>query len=600
MGSEAILRETLVLHFDSVIDRIQFSSDPKEREHIYLGQALYGDGPVLLSRKLYGYHGIVRGGPGRGKTAFLERLVTQLIAGESSERAAWLESGGLEHEPTSLVILDLKGEMALFNTARLEAERAGIPFRYFTFHPGQSSHVFNFFAQSHLEELSKGHISQELLQALGAEYGQAYGASFFSSINEVVLLNTLRKAHGIDSFRKLHRFLSDSNFYAHIPGAIAKDLQDARHLTSLANRLSHVHALNITEESVADRPGVWENRIDMPSLMRSRQVVYLYLSSLQAETETATVARLAIFALITAAARRGPEDTHRVAVIADEFQTMATRNIARVLEHARSMRVPFVLAHQFREQLSDGTGADLALTVDHCTAWSLDFEATTPEDIDRIEKLSLHGAYARPGWTRSPDDVSDFGRDGVLGLATAARREAMETINVVELELPIYDHNTILELSADPSIAWFFAKLRDGYTQYVGVTPLVWEFHVSADEHAEIAREPWPAPSEETIVIDKDPFRDERPVATGAQQSVRPHAVPLKSSEPQAGTENGGTVQGGTGQSCTGRSGEGLKDRMKRLLGGNGGSGNGAGGNGSGKSGGPTNNPSPPPNADRP
>ena len=26
----------------------------------------------------------------------------------------------------------------------------------------------------------------------------------------------------------------------------------------------------------------------------------------------------------------------------------------------------------------------------------------------------------------------------------------METINVAELELPIYDHNTILELSADP------------------------------------------------------------------------------------------------------------------------------------------------------
>ena len=40
----------------------------------------------------------------------------------------------------------------------------------------------------------------------------------------------------------------------------------------------------------------------------------------------------------------------------------------------RSMRVPFVLAHQFREQLSDGTRADLATTVDHCTAWSLDFE----------------------------------------------------------------------------------------------------------------------------------------------------------------------------------------------------------------------------------
>jgi hypothetical protein len=568
-----------VLHFDSIIDRIQFSCDPKEREHIYLGQALYGDGPVLLSPKHYGYHGIVRGGPGRGKTAFLERLVTQLIAAERRERTAWLEAGGLEHEPTSLLILDLKGEMALFNTARFAAERAGVPFRHFTTHHGQSSNVFNFFAQSHLDQLSKGHISQELLQALGAEYGQAYGASFFSSVNEVVLLNTLRQAHGIESFRDLHGFLSDPNFYASISGTLAKDLQDARHLTSLANRLSDVHALNVTEGSVADRPGVWANRIDMPSLMRSRQVVYFYLSSLQAETEAATIARLAIFALMTAAAHRGPEDTHRVAVIADEFQTLATRNIARVLEHARSMRVPFVLAHQFREQLSDHTGADLARTVDHCTAWSLDFEATTAEDIERIEKLSLHGAYARPGWTRSPDDVPDFDADGVLGLATAARREVMEAIKVSEVELPIYDHNTILELSADPSVAWFFAKMRDGYTQYIGVTPIVWEFHVSAEEHAELAREPWPGPSEETIVVDKEPFKGERPAAAGARASVTPRKVPLKGAEEDGGREGGGT----------------LRERMKRRL-----DEKGAGEKAAGEDGEATKGTSPPTEAERP
>lgn len=535
-----------MLHFNSIIDRIQFSNDEREREHLYLGQALYGDGPVLLSRKLYGYHGIVRGGPGRGKTAFLERLVAQLVSAESEDRIGWLAASKAEHEPSSLVILDLKGEMALFNTARLEAAHAGIPFRYFTFHPGQASHAFNFFAQSHLDELSKGHIAQELLQALGAEYGQAYGASFFSSINEVVLLNTLRRAFGIDSFRKLHRFLSDPNFYAHIPGAQAKDLHDARHLTSLANRLSHVHALNVTEGDCARRPELWANRIDMPSLMRKRQVVYFYLSSLQAETEAATVARLAIFALITAAARRGPEDTHRVAVIADEFQTMATRNIARVLEHARSMKVPFVLAHQFREQLKGGPGADLALTVDHCTAWSLDFEASTPEDIQRIEKLSLHGAYARPGWTRSPGDVADFAADGGLGLATAARREAIDTISVSEVELPIYDHNTILELSADSGVAWFFAKMRDGYTQYVGVTPLVWEFHVSPGEHDDIAREPWPAPSDQTIVVEKEPFQDEARKEDATGTSVIPKPLPGTSPPTDAA---------------------GLKARMKRILG---------------------------------
>jgi hypothetical protein len=515
--------------FDQIVDRIQFSYDRTEREHLYLGQALFGDGPVLLSRKLYGYHGVVRGGPGRGKTAFLERLITQLVAAESPERREWLDAAGAEWEPSSVVVIDLKGEMALLNTARLAAERAGLPFRHFTFQPGLSSHVFNFFAQSHLEELSRSHVAQELLQALGAEYGQAYGASFFSSINEVVLLNTLRAAHGVDSFRKLHRFLSDPNFYAHIPGTQAKDLSDARHLTSLANRLSTVHALNITEADVADRPGVWESRIDMPGLMRTPQVVYFYLSPLQAETEAATVARLAIFALMTAAVRRGPEDTHRVAVIADEIQTMATRNLARVLEHARSMRVPFVLAHQFREQLKDGHGVDLTRTIDHCTAWSLDFEATTPDEIERIERLTLHGSYARPAWAQEAAELVDLVTDGAsfgIGKARGTRPGDAALVQVSEVEMPIYDHNTILELSGDPGVAWFFSKLRDGYTQYVGVTPIAWDFHVGAEEHERIARTPWPDPSGETIVVDKEPFGCDVARAGDRGAAVKPRPLP--------------------------------------------------------------------------
>lgn len=502
---------------------------------------------MLISRKLYGYHGVVRGGPGRGKAAFLERLVAQLASAESEERVGWLAACGAEHEPSSLVILDLKGEMALFNTARLEAARAGIPFRYFTFHPGQASHAFNFFAQSHLDESSKGHIAQALLQALGAEYGQAYGASFFSSINEVVLLNTLRRAFGIDSFQKLHRFpLRPELLRPHPRGAgegpPRREAPDLAREPALPRARAEHHRGGLHE---AARPLGEPDRHAEPDA-EAAGGLFLPLLAPGGDRGAATVARLAIFALIAAAARRGPEDTHRVAVIADEFQTMATRNIARVLEHARSMRVPFVLAHQFREQPKGGPGADLALTVDHCAARSLDFEASTPEDIQRIEKLSLHGAYARPGWTRSPDDVADFDADGGLGRLTAARREAIDTISVSEVELPIYDHNTILELSADSCVAWFFAKMRDGYTQYVGVTPPVWEFHVSAAEHDEIAREPWPGPSEQTIVVEKDPFQDEARRAESAATSVVPKPVP--GAPPPT-------------------NGQGLRARMKRVLG---------------------------------
>lgn len=497
--------------FDAIIDRIQHSDDPRERELLYLGRALYGGGPVCLSRKLLGNHGVLRGGPGRGKTSGLERFVTQLVAAESPDRLDWLDENGWGWEPSSLLVLDMKGEMSLFNTARAAAAKAAIPFRHFTLLPGLTSHVFNFFEQSHIDELSKSHLTQELLQALGAEYGQDYGRSFFSSINEVVLLNTLRKAQGVNSFRKLDRYLSDPNWYASIKGASTRDLEDARHLTSLARRLSSVHSLNVTQEDVADEPGVWANRIDLPSLMQRRQVAYFYLTPLRAETEAAAVARLAIFALITAAVMRKPEDTHRVVVIADEIQVMITRNIARVLEHARSKGVPFVFAHQYRGQLSDGPTLDLDRTLEHCTVWSLDFEASAPEDMERIEKLSLHGRYARPDWTQSTLNVADFNRDGELSIDRAVVRDGLPHVAVKEYEAPIYDHNTILELSADPRVAWFRSKLRDGHTQYIGATPILWDFHVSREEHDVLASRPWPAKNYETIVVEKEPFQPKKP-----------------------------------------------------------------------------------------
>lgn len=536
--------------FDRVIDRIQHSLDPVEREHLFLGRAHFGGGPVVLSRKLFGHHGLVRGGPGRGKTAFLERLLVQLVAAEAPARLEWLDHHGARWEPSSVLVLDLKGEPALFHTARLEAEKAGIPFKFFTLTPGCASHVFNFFAQSHLGEVSRSHQAQELLQALGAEYGSEYGRGFFSSINEVVLLNTLRAAHRVDSFRDLHWFLSQPDFYERIPGAVPEDLRDARHLTSLANRLATAHAMNVTAADAGSGSAVLAQQIDMRQLLRERQVVYFFLRPLQAETEAQAVARLAVFALMTAASVRGPLDTNRVVTIVDEAQVFAVRNIARVLEHARSMKVPFVLAHQFREQV----GEELTQTFERCTAWSLDFEASTPEDIKRVEQLSLHGRYARLDWRQGTLNVRDFSADGELSPEQAVERDGLPEVHGTEVEAPIYDHNTILELSSGPRVGWFHAKMRDGYTQFVGMTPVAWDYHVPPAEHAALETAPWPEGVPGTVVVDKDPF-PQAPVVTRAaarKQGGKPRPVPaaIPAAEPAA----------------TGGAPPSIEERMRRLM----------------------------------
>ena len=51
------------------------------------------------------------------------------------------------------------------------------------------------------------------------------------------------------------------------------------------------------------------------------------------------------------------------------------------------------------------------------------------------------------------------------------------------------------------------------------MTPLVWEFHVSAEEHSG-ARPPWPAKSDDTIVVLKDPF-PVKPIPGGPAEPTR-------------------------------------------------------------------------------
>jgi ABC-type molybdate transport system ATPase subunit len=71
---------------------------------------------VLLHKNLLHEHMHVLGGSGSGKTScVLAPLVTQLIrAGDSA-----------------VVIIDLKGEMAFFESVRLECERSKRTFKYF-------------------------------------------------------------------------------------------------------------------------------------------------------------------------------------------------------------------------------------------------------------------------------------------------------------------------------------------------------------------------------------------------------------------------------------------------------------------------------------
>src|SRR5215210_5891107 len=95
--------------WDNRVERILNSSDPKECEHLFMGTSLYGDYPILLDLNLLKSHAHILGDTGSRKTSIgIAPMLAQLIAREDS----------------SVLILDLKGDMGLFECARLEAKAA--------------------------------------------------------------------------------------------------------------------------------------------------------------------------------------------------------------------------------------------------------------------------------------------------------------------------------------------------------------------------------------------------------------------------------------------------------------------------------------------
>ena len=104
-----------------------------------------------------------------------------------------------------MVIVDLKGDKALFESCRREAARTRrLRFRWISNEVGKTTFGFNPFLQSHNAKLSVEQLTQQLLQGLSLDYGIKYGAGYFTAMNEIVLNNVLRET-GARSFQPAER-----------------------------------------------------------------------------------------------------------------------------------------------------------------------------------------------------------------------------------------------------------------------------------------------------------------------------------------------------------------------------------------------------------
>lgn len=340
---------------------------PKER--VFLGYDPAGLDAVCVDRESVHAHVHVVGATRSGKTAAaLAPLLVQVIRGSDEPSGA----------PPPVLILDPKGDRALFHTARIEAAKRGQRFRAFTTNRAFASEHFDVFGSFGGIADDPVHLAGILAQALDLYHGPGYGQAHFGKANREELVHVLSKAlrgmEGVSSltFQKLVKALGQ------MKSVIASEA---------ANTLIPLGSEMLGERLAAPQSGDREAVIDMQRVVEAREVVYVWAPSLST-TASMDVARLFLFAFLAVIEQRSDHGKHRQCyTFLDEFQEILSFNVGRVMNVAAGKGLSLILANQSLADLRVG-GVDLRDQVVTNANIRMFFSTAARADLEEILELS--------------------------------------------------------------------------------------------------------------------------------------------------------------------------------------------------------------------
>lgn len=483
------------------VARDAHGQEVRENRHLLIGFQTLDDYPVLLSPGVLKEHAHIMGDTGSGKSALgLAPLIAQLI----------------DRGDSSVVILDLKGDMALFEGARLVADQVNrrrkgstpaVPFLWFTNHPQRSTHLFNPLLQSDMQTVSRHQKVEILIKSLGLDYGEGFGTSYYSSVHRHVMSRILEQPLEFKSLRQLHEYLR--NYLS----AQAKDLgldkrarDDATHLYTVVESLASFDAINLTPKDPVP-PAIFDRQIDMGKIVRSPHVVYFSLPSALEETSVREIAKLALHCLLVAAVRRGTSD-HQVYLFVDEFQQVVSEHLEVVLRQARSSGIAAILANQTLSDLRKGN-VNIIPTVQANTRFKQIFSATDLLQQNSIIEASGEAMYEFRSWTENELGEIEVGRDGNVWYKMS------EQIG------PRLRRNDVIGASDSELQSIVHVSRGHGFTQFGGFPfPMSSMFHIAAGEYKKRQTAAWPVEAEHPGAF-TPPVLPEKSTPAGARPPIR-------------------------------------------------------------------------------
>lgn len=472
----------------------------REAEHLFLGIEPHARFPVLLDEKLLAEHAYFVGDSGSGKTSMgIMPTVIQLIRGHADEN-------GARTPCPPLLILDLKGDPALFHAVKQEAESRGQEFRFFTPEKNRASHYFNPFQSLDSENRTEMQLCQILLEALSLNHGEGYGRGYYSRQSRAHLLAAMTgrlKADDQPDASKQPRSIRELyDAIKRIQEADPANYKDTLELLSTIDALTHYKML-----SLRTNPAHPEASIHMPSVLERRQVVYFWLPAAVESVSVREIAKLALYSLLTACIdrqRTKPASEWRQAYIfIDEFQRIAGENFRVILEQARSYGLGLVLANQSISDLRT-PDVDLRPAVRTNTRFKRYFSVTDPQEVQSLCEASGEELMYLRKWSQTA------GAPYTEYVATAYEQKSDS-----QSLKPRMMRNDVLAASDHPLDSIVHISRGSGYTQFAGLPIHVrCTWPVSKNTYMDLRHRPWPTrdeyPDGTTTSADKGPLDIER------------------------------------------------------------------------------------------
>lgn len=477
--------------------------DLLEAEHLFMGVEPVEGFPILLQRKALAEHMYITGETGSGKTSVgIMPLLMQLIRGHEK-----LEEDGTRTttDMPPIVVIDLKGDLALFNCVRAEAEKRrealGIEkdspeedyaFRFFSTVPGHRTHHFNPMRSLSAGKRSVMQLAEILMESLSLSHGEGYGRSYYSRRSRHVLQTILREGDGkIQSIEDLHKAVT---LFAR-KHENRKVVQDTFELVATIDALSRYKQLATTETEAEQSLG-----IHMPTLLEKRQVAYFWLPAARESISVREIGKLALFCLLSAAIDRQDrgEKTRQCYLVIDEFQRLAGENFKIILEQARSFGIGAVLANQSAADLRTPT-ADLRTTIKTNTRIKQHFSVNGTEELRELSQLSGEELVHLNSWGLTlTQTAGSTARGGI---------RAVQSHTVQQDIRPRLTINELLANSDHPLESMLLISRGAGYAQFAGLpVPLRSAWAMSQGDYDRLNKKRWPEEEElQTVEVESDP-----------------------------------------------------------------------------------------------